>query len=635
MFELKNITKMYGDNVALSVVSLSIKEGMNYIIGASGSGKTTLLNIIAAMDTEYEGTIMYRGQNLKKLSENEKNQFYSTEFGFIAQSFYLIDELSVKENILIPIYLNGGLDENRLNSIMEKLNIKKIEKQKVSTLSGGQKQRVAIARELMKNPRVLIADEPTAALDAKTAQEIGELLYLLSKEITVIVVTHDTSLIQGKSAIFELDKGLLCKSQIDNDNVESKENKYTLKKSRLTITAAINMTSVNLRRQFGKILMLMLTIIFVASGLSVNSSRIFKGSSDEIFAELIVKQGSSILNLDIVSSFMGAGYKDSEGNILGGQSVSQDISHIMEKYKDDSRVESITMLSHIDDIVITLDGKRFIIESSGQAPVFNKIVAGTKVNNSEYEVVLPEILVKKMGRTSDDIIGKEVSFVGSVVNWENSEPLEMPVSFTAKISGIADTSYGIELESKITRFENEDSLFLSLAIMKDIYSQAGIKKPSFSFTIRPTTPESYIEIYDELMSNGIVPLGQIEIIRDIVNLKDETSSQLNASYVLVTGLSIIAILSVCFVYSFMRKREYAIYKLNGYTKNSIVTLLLVEYIAIFLISAIMCAIIANILSLSSAITIFISFGIYVLCLIENCTFALRIKPLVTLKTGGR
>lgn len=108
MFTLKNITKIFGDETALSDVSLSITGGMHYIIGASGSGKTTLLRILSGMDTQYEGEAFYQGKNLKTLREKEKAQLYATEFGFIAQGFHLIDELSVRENIVLPTYLKDN-----------------------------------------------------------------------------------------------------------------------------------------------------------------------------------------------------------------------------------------------------------------------------------------------------------------------------------------------------------------------------------------------------------------------------------------------------------------------------------------------------------------------------------------------
>ena len=465
MFELKNITKTFGGEVALKNVSLSISGGMNYIIGASGSGKTTLLRILSSMDRQYEGEAFYCGRNLKELSDQDRSQFYATELGFIAQGFHLIDELTVRENILVPTYLSRNDSEKRLSMLLKKLGIEKLADQKVRTLSGGQKQRVAIARELMKDPQVLIADEPTAALDAKTAHEIGALLTSIAKERTVIVVTHDISLIQGKCSVFELDKGELIRS--DKGDSTTKAHSRSTENLRLTMRSALRMAGVTGKRQMGKLLSIVLAMAIAASCLAVNFSGMLNGSSDEAFQELLEKQGNSVLNLLLVPSFTSGGEVGNE-NPGVPQGVEQDISGLLEEYQNDSRIEAIIMDAPMEDMVVTVDGKDFIIEESGQSPNYNQIIAGRIADNSKNEIVLPKILVKKMGYANEEILGKELSFIGSVYNWDSGKPVAMPISFNAKVSGIADTSYGIEFDGKVEQFEYEDSLFPSLAIMKDI-----------------------------------------------------------------------------------------------------------------------------------------------------------------------
>lgn len=632
MFELKNVTKAFENEVALREVSLSITGGMNYIIGASGSGKTTLLRILSAMDTQYEGEAFYRGRNLKKLTDQERAQFYATELGFIAQGFHLIDELTVRENILVPTYLNRNDSEKRLNMLLKKLRIEKLADQKVRTLSGGQKQRVAIARELMKDPQVLIADEPTAALDAKTAQEIGELLSSIAKERTVIVVTHDTSLIRGKCSVFELDKGVLIRE--DKAVGTAKVHSRTAKPSRLTLCSTLRLAEVTGKRQMRKLLPIVLAMVIAASCLAVDFSGMLTGNSSKAFQELLEKQGNSVLNLVLVSSFMSGGNVGEE-TADTPQSVEQDISGLMEEYQNDSRVEAIIMDAPMEDMVVTADGKDFIIESSGQAPNFNQMIAGTIADNSKDEIVLPQVLVKKMGYTNEEILEKKLSFIGSVYNWDSGQPVEMPISFVATVSGVADTSYGIEFDGKVERFEHEDSLFPSLAIMKDIYAQAGKKDPSFSFTIRPDSPEHFLELYDELMAKGIVPLGQVELIRDIVGLKGTALMQTGVSYALIAILSVLAALSVCLVCSFMRKKEYAIYRFSGYTKNDIALLTLAEYTGMFLITGFLSVIVALLMGIPVWLGIVLSLGVSVVCFAETYFVSTCVNPLKALKTGGR
>lgn len=632
MFELKNITKTFGNEAALRDVSLSISGGMNYIIGASGSGKTTLLRILSAIDTQYEGEAFYNGKNLKELTHQEQARLYATELGFIAQGFHLIDELTVRENILVPSYLKSDDPERKLDMLLRKLKIEKLADQKVSTLSGGQKQRVAIARELMKDPQVLIADEPTAALDAKTAREIGELLATIAKERTVVVVTHDTSLIRGKCCVFELDKGVLCKCNVTD--TPSKAINPSKQKKRLSLRSALRMTGVTCKRQAGKLLSLVVATTIATSCLAVNFSGMLSGSSNQAFQELLEKQGNSVMNLTIVSSFMNASGTGQE-TPDAVQQVSQDISGLLEKYQDDSRVEAIIMDAPMDDMVVTLDGKDFIIESTGQAPVYNKMIAGKIADNSKHEIVLPQILVKKMGCTNEEIIGQKLDFMGSVFNWDSGKPVAMPVSFTAVVSGVADTSYGMEFEGEVMTFEHEDSLFPSLAIMRDIYEQAGKEDPSFNFVIRPDSPEHYLEIYEELMGAGVVPLGQVELIRDIVGLKGAALAQAGISYTLIAVLSVLAALSVCLLCGLMRKKEYAVYQLSGYTKSDIAVLSAVEYTGVFLLSGLVSVVAAWMLSIPVWLGLALSFGVSVVCFAETGLISAHVDPMTALKTGGR
>lgn len=632
MFTLKNITKTFGSETVLKNVSLSITGGMNYIIGASGSGKTTLLRILSSMDTQYEGEAFYHDRNLKGLSDRERAQFYAAELGFITQGFHLIDELTVRENILIPAYLKQADSEKRLNLLLKKLGIEKLAGQKVRTLSGGQKQRVAIARELMKDPQVLIADEPTAALDAQNAREIGKLLASIAKERTVIVVTHDVSLMQGKCSVFELDKGVLIRA--DKAEGPAKAHSGAVEQRRLTVRSALRMAGVNGKRQLGKLLSVVLAMAIAASCLAVNFSDKLNGGSREAFQELLEKQGNSVLNLLLVPSFVSGGEVGAEDPGVP-QGVEQDISGLLEEYQNDSRIEAIIMDAPMEDMVVTADGKDFIIEESGQAPNFNQMVAGRIADNSKNEIVLPQILVKKMGYTNEEILGKELTFIASVYNWDSGKPVAMPISFTAKVSGVADTSYGIEFDGKVERFEHEDSLFPSLAIMKDIYAQAEKKNPSFSFTIRADSPEHFLELYDELMAKGIVPLGQVELIRDIMGLKGTALAQTGVASVLIVVLSVLAALSVCLVCGVMRKKEYAVYRLCGYTKSGIVLLTLAEYTGMFLCTGFLSVIGVLLLRVPFWLGLALSFGVSVFCFAETCLIAASVHPLTALKTGGR
>jgi len=202
MITLKNISRAYGKGKgtihALRNVNLKINAGeMVAIMGKSGSGKTTLLNTIGLLDKSFEGEYFINDINVKKLSEKQKAFYRNEFFGFVVQDFALIEKYTVFENIKIPFnYTKKRLKKKelieRIETITTKLGINDKLKEPAYNLSGGQRQRVAIARAIINNPKIILADEPTGALDSDNAKEIMNLLKRLNNEgKTIIVVTHD------------------------------------------------------------------------------------------------------------------------------------------------------------------------------------------------------------------------------------------------------------------------------------------------------------------------------------------------------------------------------------------------------------------------------------------------------------
>ena len=198
MIEIKNGCKTYksktGESVkALDNVNIAFPEtGIIFITGKSGSGKSTLLNVLGGIDKLDSGELIINGRNINELSINEKNAFYNEYVGFIYQDYNLLEYMSVKYNILLPYYIsNKKWDENRLEEILEKLCIKELKDRPVNELSGGQKQRVAITRSILQNTKIILADEPTGALDHDNSEELYKTLKELSKDILIIVVSHD------------------------------------------------------------------------------------------------------------------------------------------------------------------------------------------------------------------------------------------------------------------------------------------------------------------------------------------------------------------------------------------------------------------------------------------------------------
>ena len=198
MLEIKNLTKIYKPKkadpvVALNNVSLTFNStGLVFLLGKSGSGKSTLLNVLGGLDKFDSGEIIIDGKSSNTFKEKDFDAYRNTYLGFIFQEYNILPEFTVEKNIEFALELQGKkADKKAINDLLEQVDLKGYGKRKPNQLSGGQKQRIAIARALVKNPRIIMADEPTGALDSNTGKQVLDTLKKLSKEKLVIVVSHD------------------------------------------------------------------------------------------------------------------------------------------------------------------------------------------------------------------------------------------------------------------------------------------------------------------------------------------------------------------------------------------------------------------------------------------------------------
>jgi putative ABC transport system ATP-binding protein len=201
LLDVKNVRKVYttrfgGNQVeVLKDVNFSVEQGEYVaIMGESGSGKSTLLNILAALDKPTEGKVFLKEKDLSKVKEKEMAAFRRNNLGFVFQDFNLLDTFSLKDNIFLPLVLSGTSHkemERRLLTLADKLGIKNLLEKYPYEVSGGQKQRAAVARAVITQPQLLLADEPTGALDSKAAKELLKLFTSLNQDgQTILMVTH-------------------------------------------------------------------------------------------------------------------------------------------------------------------------------------------------------------------------------------------------------------------------------------------------------------------------------------------------------------------------------------------------------------------------------------------------------------
>ena len=220
MIELTNITKKYykgteAEISALDNISLSIGDGeLVAVTGESGSGKSTLLNIIGCLDTADSGEYRLNNKSITGISRNELAEIRSKQIGFVLQEFGLMLDRSVYHNLTYPLIFNSSVKrrdyEGKIKEVLEMVGLSDRINSKCNELSGGQKQRIAIARALINAPDIILADEPTGALDTKTSAEIMELFKTLNKQgRTVVIVTHDPKVAEQCGRIIEISDGII------------------------------------------------------------------------------------------------------------------------------------------------------------------------------------------------------------------------------------------------------------------------------------------------------------------------------------------------------------------------------------------------------------------------------------------
>lgn len=221
ILKVENLTKTYGKGEtkvnALENISFSVEKGeFVAIVGASGSGKSTLLHLLGGVDRPTSGKVYIDNKDIYSLNDDNLAIFRRRQIGIIYQFYNLIPILNVKENILLPCNLDGkNVSKERLEEVLEVLNLKERENHLPNELSGGQQQRVSIGRAIINHPAIVLADEPTGNLDSKASEEIVTLLKMSNKKYkqTIIIITHDLEIASRADRVITIDDGKIIKDE--------------------------------------------------------------------------------------------------------------------------------------------------------------------------------------------------------------------------------------------------------------------------------------------------------------------------------------------------------------------------------------------------------------------------------------
>ncbi|MDQ8819930.1 ABC transporter ATP-binding protein/permease [Streptococcus ruminantium] len=478
MIKLLNICKKYRDKSIFNSLSLDI-EGKNKIfslIGESGSGKTTLFNILFGLDQDYEGEYILFGTNAKEYSANEWATLRESEIGLVFQDYKLLEDFTVFENL----QLGSNAKEVEIESIMNDLDISELGSSYISELSGGQKQRVALARAAIKNPRILLLDEPTGNLDGLTSSRVFEYLKKLSKKgILIFYITHDKELANLADVIYELD-GKTVKTIKDSGDISGEYEEET-EKSRIPFKFVMRYVKSKFLRTLKKQLFLgipMMVIIFLfimgftayRSASTLNFEKIFNGISDKVIVmstqQLNTETIEEYNKKNIQSPYDGAriGFSDSDIKTIreidgvddvvlyrhgvnsnynkGFNSLSltyseKDFSNTLRKFN-----YGWNKVSNVSFSMRKLNVPKSYMKDYNYANIV--LVAGSYPEDNTEEILVPDTFVLQQMSNEDfqNVIGKEVS-LNTINIYSNDVKKE-----AMRISGVYQTKYQNTLSSE-------------------------------------------------------------------------------------------------------------------------------------------------------------------------------------------
>ncbi|EHF1194740.1 ATP-binding cassette domain-containing protein, partial [Enterococcus faecalis] len=579
------------------------QQGLNFIYGPSGSGKTTLLNIISGMDQNFQGEVYFNHQSIKNFTEKELSNYYYNSIGFIWQDYRLIEYLSVECNIDLVLSLsnlNKVERKMKVTKVLDELGISGLAKMKVAKLSGGQKQRVAIARALVKDPEIIIADEPTKALDPLAAKKIMTELKKIAKERVVIIVTHDKGLIGENSNVYRIEQGQLKLEEQSKQSSKNAKKKNTLvKPPHLSLKNCIYQ-SFNILK--GAAIYSILTIILLILSsffMLINLSGEIEEKQDNNFNRLVEERGETIKDISIA--------KESTGGGSSG-SLKQDTSGVVDLLKDDPRVEFMTAQEIVGNLKISIGDvvKNYEVQDSFNLPAITKLIAGRYPSIGKTEVAVPKRLLDLLDLKPSDVIGKNLNMTGLIdVNPKigSNEITGSKVSLDdVKVVGVIENNpKGGAITSTLGRRDGkltDGPLLFSVEAIKKMRQQTGVEK-SMSYNIRAKTLEDVLPIVNTLQESGLQSAGDFSMIEDMLQLRKKNEEQ-GATISLIFFILSLTISIVLALFNFyIKKSEFVFFKFNGFSNKNILSLTISEYFILGIMSSILFLLSFPLLSLLS------------------------------------
>lgn len=555
MIELNNISKKYGDQIVLDGFSYTFGEnGITCLLGASGSGKSTLLNLLAGFDREYSGKILVDGQALSELSDEDLCEYRKHTIGFVFQEYHLLTGYTVLENILLAAELT--CQDNAKNrewalSLLRRLNIEEKANEKIENLSGGQKQRVAIARALAGNPQVILADEPTGALDRKTADEIIAILSEIAKQSPVLIITHDRKICDYADEVVTIEDGK-CRvwKEAKKQAVTVLMQKEALPDVPVSMfKRALHNFKTHLKRFLG--VSLAVTIAVCAILMSFSSQNIIE---------------------EKINHFEQKNTAFSWGQILLKENDKvEDVLSLLERSPD---IQQYYIQYPVPECKIEFGGHSLSVSPKQFGSISNESM-NIGVMPRDGEIAITPSLAKQFAQDIRTLIGKEIVF--SCGNFSRK----------LQISGIYSGSF--------------DDYYLDAKTEQELYGTLQGDESPVSVTYQVNGFDEVLEVVAQLTEQGIVP---ITAAKQVESLK-ETFLQLQTMFILVSVFIVVIALTISGMLLMklarMRSGEIGLLMALGYHRGQIQKMLLWESLLLSSLSALTTTLFALLLTTLSGI----------------------------------
>ena len=610
--ELQHVYKDYKlDNKekfnALNDINISFEKGeLVSIIGESGSGKSTLMNLIGGLDSDFQGVINIGGKDLKSFKEKQLDDYRKKKIGFVFQSFNLIPHLSVLDNVTIPLTLSNekeGVKNKKAIELLTKLGLKDHIKKKPTQLSGGQKQRVAIARALINDPDIILADEPTGALDSSTTIQILDLLKEIADEgKLVIMVTHSERVASISSRVVEIADGKIVRDE-KNVNYQKNENKNVLikkeehkqnkKEGHLSFLSAIKLSVHNMWASKTKnflmalgvsiSLIAMIIMLSFGSGLTGYISTLAQDYSNPNYVTISKsgrdKDGNPLEDSQI-SMFMPRMFEDDEI-----EQISEELNSYLSSINNDFRIVSSgeeKNLTYGFSMMTMMTGSTISYQVEGTEEIKSDNILYTYTTPSYYdesnlltetghmsgkdEIMLSSAALKFLGvEELEDVVGKKVTLN---VSFPYNETTTIKFTKEVTISAVVDVSV---FSNMLVMYIDYDYLndCVKEAQTNDGYDATGLR-PSLLFI--ETDGKETTDIINNYISTNRKDLsGSVE--EQLASMFSEMMSTFSIALALISGISLIVALIMITVVLYMsvseRTREIGVLKSIGARKKDI------------------------------------------------------------------